>query len=108
MATSRPLRTLNVEADSLEEARRQMESQIPEGLSIRSESIVSDGRPRTATGIAETLEEAYARAQTQVPAAHISWRRRNWHVLTEERLRHEHLTSIVPERKHKTNSQATQ
>lgn len=55
------------EADSLEEARKQIKSQIPQGLSIRSEKILSNGEPETAIGIAVTMEEAFSIAQDQVP-----------------------------------------
>jgi len=67
MTTSHSQQTIEVEAESLDEARNKIESQIPQGLSIRSENIISDGKPKTAKGIAETMEEAYAKAQNEVP-----------------------------------------
>lgn len=67
MSNSHSQGTVEVEADSLEEARRQVKSQIPPGLSILSERIISDGKPKTAKGVSETTAEARARAQTRIP-----------------------------------------
>jgi hypothetical protein len=59
--------TILVEADSLEQAKRQLWLQIPKGLQFLSEEIVSDGMPKTVRGIAETPEAAFAKALGQVP-----------------------------------------
>ena len=67
MTTSHSQQIIEVEAESLEEARKQVKSQIPHGLSILSEKIILDGKPKTAKGVAETMEEAYAKAQNEVP-----------------------------------------
>jgi len=66
---SRVMAELNieVEAESLEEAREQVKSQIPDGLYLLSEQVISDGKPRTVEIIAETTEEAFAKAQGKVP-----------------------------------------
>lgn len=59
---------IEVEAESLDEARKQVESQLPQGFFVCSEKVISDGKPRTEKGIAETIEDAYARAQSVVPS----------------------------------------
>ena len=58
---------IEVEADSLEEARQQVISQIPEGLHVLSEKVISDGLPKTIKAIAETTEEAVVKAQGDIP-----------------------------------------
>ena len=63
---------IEVEAESLDEARKKAKSQIPEGLDIISEEIISDGKPKTVKAIADTTEEAFTKAQGDIPAnAHI-------------------------------------
>ena len=62
---------IQVEADSLEEARKLVESQIPSGYRIASEQIISDGKPivqdaRTIEVEADTLEEAQKMLGAQI------------------------------------------
>jgi hypothetical protein len=59
---------IEVEADSLEEARRQVESQIPEGLHLLSEQVISDGNPKTIKATADTIDEAFTKAEKELPA----------------------------------------
>jgi len=54
-------------ANSLEEAREQIKSRIPTGLQLLSETVVSDGKPKTARGVGETTTAAQAKAEDQVP-----------------------------------------
>jgi hypothetical protein len=68
MTTSQSIQTIEVEAESLQEARKQIRSQIPQGLSILSEKIISDGKPKTAKGLSEKTEEAFMKAQNEVPS----------------------------------------
>jgi hypothetical protein len=58
---------IEVEADTLEEARAQLRSQIPAVCYVLSERVISDGRPQTATAVADTVEAALARAEGEVP-----------------------------------------
>jgi len=58
---------LEVEADSLDEARQQLKSQLPKGIAVLSEEILCNGRPRTVQGIGETGEEAIENARLKVP-----------------------------------------
>jgi hypothetical protein len=60
-------KTVEVEADSLKEARKELNYRIPQGLSVLSEKIISDGNHKTSRGIAGTTDEAYAKAQAKVP-----------------------------------------
>lgn len=60
--------TLEVEADSLAEARHQLQIQMPQGFLVLSERIISDGEPKTIQGIGETMERAHLDAQQKVPA----------------------------------------
>ena len=59
---------IEVEADTLEEARKQIKSRMPEGLNLISEEIISDGKPKTVKAIADTSEAAFAKAQAEIPA----------------------------------------
>jgi hypothetical protein len=61
-------KTIEVEAESLEEAREQVKSQIPEGLSLLSEQVISDGKPKTVKAFADTTEVAFAEAQSAMPS----------------------------------------
>ena len=58
---------IEVEAESLEQAREQLKSQIPDGLYLLSEQVFRDGKPGAVEIIAETAEEAFAKAQGEVP-----------------------------------------
>jgi hypothetical protein len=58
---------IEIEAESLEEAREQLQSQVPEGFELLSERVVSDGKPKTVKGVAETTEAAFTKAASQIP-----------------------------------------
>ncbi|MDP8255055.1 MAG: hypothetical protein P9M14_04845 [Candidatus Alcyoniella australis] len=60
-------KTIDVEANSLEEARQQIRAQIPEGLHLLSEKVLSDGNPKTIKADSETTEAAFAKVQSQIP-----------------------------------------
>ncbi|MCP3887488.1 MAG: YbjN domain-containing protein [Desulfobulbaceae bacterium] len=55
--------TVEVEAESLEEAREQIISQIPEGLHLLSEQVISDGKPKTVEAVGDTIDAAFAKVQ---------------------------------------------
>jgi hypothetical protein len=59
---------IEITADSLDGAQKQVRSTIPEGLSLLSEEVLSDGKPRTVSGIGENPEDAFETAQRKVPA----------------------------------------
>jgi hypothetical protein len=56
-----------IEADAAEEAREKLKPQVPPGLSVLSEEIISDGRPKTVTAAAETTEAAAIQARAAIP-----------------------------------------
>lgn len=58
---------IEIEADSLKEAREQLKSQIPEGSQVLSERVVSDGKPQTVKTSGDTMEAALAQAQSKIP-----------------------------------------
>jgi hypothetical protein len=60
---------LEVEADSLEEAYSQAQAKVPEGLTILSREILSDGKQHSCKGSGETTEAALAEARSNVPEA---------------------------------------
>ena len=60
-------RTVEVEADSLEEAMKQIEAQVGEGQVILTQKVLSDGEVHAARGDDETSEGAFEKAATQVP-----------------------------------------
>lgn len=59
---------LEIERESLEEARAEAKAKTPPGLSILSEKVLSDGKTMSAVGQADTAEEASALAKGRVPA----------------------------------------
>ena len=61
-------RTIEAEADTLEEARAKLKAQTPEGYQLVSEKILSDGAPKTVEGVGDTSEEAFAKARAMIPA----------------------------------------
>jgi hypothetical protein len=64
--------TYEITADSLQAARDQARSRIPQGFYLLSERVLSDGRPVALKEIAENSESAFAAARARVPAgAHI-------------------------------------
>ena len=58
---------IEVTASSLEAAREQIRSRMPAGLQLLSETVISDGKPKTVRAAAETMEAALAKAQAEVP-----------------------------------------
>lgn len=60
-------RTIEIEAESLEEARKQLQAQIPEGLHLLSEDVISDESPKTVQAVASTTEAAFAKAHGEIP-----------------------------------------
>lgn len=59
---------LEIERESLEEARAEAKAKTPPGLFVLSEKVLSDGKARQAVGQADTAEEASALARGKVPA----------------------------------------
>lgn len=59
---------IEIEANSINEARKQVQSQIPQGLSLLSERIIMDGKPRTVKAIAETTDLAFRNAFIKIPS----------------------------------------
>lgn len=63
--------TLEVEADSLAEARSQLKSRIPEGMHLISDEVIADGKPKVLVDIAETVEAAFQKAGSRLPSSSI-------------------------------------
>lgn len=61
-------KTIEIEAETLEEARKQLQTQIPQGFSMLSEEVISNGKPKTVEAVALTLEAAFTKAHSQVPS----------------------------------------
>jgi hypothetical protein len=59
--------TLEVEAESLDEAWAQISLQVPSGYSVLSENIISDGSPNTVMAVADSIDEALEKAMDKVP-----------------------------------------
>lgn len=51
----------------MEEAREKLARKIPDGLSLLSETILSDGNPKRVRESADTAEEAHKKAQSKMP-----------------------------------------
>lgn len=63
----KPKQIIEVEADSLFEARKQVKSKMPEGFEIFSENILSDGNIKDIVAIGDTVETAYNEALSRLP-----------------------------------------
>lgn len=61
-------RTIEVKADTIDEARKQVKSQIPQDLQIVTEEILSDGTTKSVKGVADTPEAASREAESKLPA----------------------------------------
>jgi hypothetical protein len=59
--------SIEVEADSLLEARKKIQPRIPEGFAILSERIISDGKIESIINKADTIETAYKEALNKLP-----------------------------------------
>lgn len=59
--------TLELEAESLEEAHRMLNAQLPGEMQIFSKQIVADGKPRTLEAVGDTAEAAFAEARSKIP-----------------------------------------
>lgn len=63
-----PNKTIEIEGATLEAARKEVDSYVPEGMQVLSEQVISEGKPRTVRASAATTEEAFAQAKTEIPA----------------------------------------
>jgi len=61
--------TITVEAGSLEECRKSVKSQVPDGFRIASETVVRDGKPKQYSATGDTADDALKSARKLVPAA---------------------------------------
>lgn len=61
-------RVVEVQADSLQEAREKVRAQVPEGLHLVSQKVVSTGKPKTVKCASDTMQDAFTRAFGKVPA----------------------------------------
>jgi HEAT repeat protein len=59
--------TIKVEANSIEEAREMIKSQLPKGLYVLSEKVLSDGKQQIIESIAETTDAAFEKARYEIP-----------------------------------------
>jgi len=58
---------IEVEAETLEEARELVTSQIPEGFYLLSEQVISNGKPKAEKAVANTIEKAFVKARSAIP-----------------------------------------
>jgi hypothetical protein len=61
--------TIEVEADTLDEARVQLKSCIPEGSILISQDELSVGKPKVVFGIADTVDMAFQQASSGLPSS---------------------------------------
>lgn len=57
---------IEIEAESLEEARKQVESQLSDDEAVLEERIVAGGMPETLEAVADTVSDAYKKAEQQM------------------------------------------
>jgi len=58
---------VEIEAGTLEAARQQAKDKVPAGASLLSETILSDGKERSARGVADSAAAALEKARQDVP-----------------------------------------
>lgn len=58
--------TVDIEGNTLDDAREKAKSKIPSGFFIISERVVSEGKPQFAKGISESIDSAYSEAQSKL------------------------------------------
>jgi hypothetical protein len=59
---------IEIVAESLEEARKQLNAQIPKGMCVLNEKVLADGVVKIIPAVAETTADAFAKAEKEVPA----------------------------------------
>ncbi|NTW44751.1 MAG: hypothetical protein HGB14_10060 [Anaerolineaceae bacterium] len=59
--------TIVIIADSLPEARRKIKSQIPEGLDLISEKVITEGGIEESNAWGETTQAAFEKAESKLP-----------------------------------------
>lgn len=59
---------LEVEAESLQEARAKVKSQLPEAFYVVSETLIADGSEETVSATGENTDEAFRKAESKLPA----------------------------------------
>jgi len=68
--------SIEVEADSLFDARKQVKSKVPEGFEIFSEKILSSGKSESIRAVADTVETAYNEALSRLPPeVEVEWKK---------------------------------
>ena len=60
--------SLNIESDTLEQGKRRVRDQIPAGLHLLTEKVVSVGELKTVTATGNTVEVALRQARGEVPS----------------------------------------
>jgi hypothetical protein len=58
---------LRFEGESLEEARKQINTKTPFGSEVFTEKVVSDGKPKKITETGKTIEEAFRKGRARMP-----------------------------------------
>jgi len=61
-------RTIEIESNSLKEAREQIKSKIPKGFDVIREEILSDGKTKNIESTGETVEAAFEKAKSKLPS----------------------------------------
>jgi len=59
--------TIVIIADSLQEARRKIKAQIPEGLELISEKVITEGGIKEINMFGESTQAAFAEAESKIP-----------------------------------------
>jgi hypothetical protein len=62
-----PPPTLEIEGDTLEQAKERVKSQIPDGFHVLAQVVLRDERPTTAQGVADSIVAAFAEAEAKIP-----------------------------------------
>jgi hypothetical protein len=62
-------RQVRATANSIKEARAKIHEQVPEGMAVLLEKILSHGRPQAVEAMAENVDAAFQEAASTTPAS---------------------------------------
>ncbi|MBN1155462.1 hypothetical protein JXB12_11140 [candidate division KSB1 bacterium] len=61
-------KTISIVAETMQEARDKLKSEVPDGMHILSEKIISDGKQKKIKARADSTEQAFKKARSKIPA----------------------------------------
>jgi len=60
--------SIRIQANSIEEARRQLRKRVPDGQFAVCDEVIPEGRPRALHGVGDTEDSAFGNAEREMPS----------------------------------------